>query len=108
LLDVLSSPEDYEQGRRRVVVLTRVVATEATIGYDRLASQIIKSVNGKTIEGLPELAKTLEDTPENGIHTIETDKEPYQIFLDQSLSDRVDQDFITRGLPTLRRLYKAE
>jgi hypothetical protein len=108
LLDVLSSPEDYEQGRRRVVVLTRIVATEATIGYDRLASQIIKSVNGKTIEGLPELAKTLEDTPENGIHTIETDKEPYQIFLDQSLSDRVDQDFITRGLPNLKRLYKAE
>ena len=61
-----------------------------------------------TIEGLPELAKTLEDTPENGIHTIETDKEPYQIFLDQSLSDRVDQDFIKRGLPTLKRLYKAE
>ena len=108
LLDVLSSPEDYEQDRRRVVVLTRVVATEATIGYDRLASQIIKSVNGKTIKGLPELAKTLADTPENGIHTIETDKEPYQIFLDQSLSDRVDQDFITRGLPTLKRLYKTE
>jgi hypothetical protein len=31
----------------------------------------------RPIEGLPELAKTLEDTPENGIHTIETDKEPY-------------------------------
>jgi hypothetical protein len=108
LLDVLSSPEDYEKGRRRVVVLTRVVATEATIGYDRLASQIIKSVNGKPIKGLPELAKSLETIPKNGIHTIETDKEPYQIFLDQSLSDRVDQDFVTRGLPSLKRLYKAE
>ena len=67
LLDVLSSPEDYEKGRRRVVVLTRVVATEATIGYDRLASQIIKSANGKPVKGLPELAMALEDPPENGI-----------------------------------------
>ncbi len=108
LLDVLSSPEDYEKGRRRVVVLTRVVATEATIGYDRIGSQIIKSVNGKPVKGLPELAKALETVPENGIHTIETDEEPYQIFLDEALSDRVDKDFITRGLPTLKRLYEVK
>jgi S1-C subfamily serine protease len=108
LLDVLSSPEDYEEGRRRVVVLTRVVATEATIGYDRLGSQIIKAVNGNAVKGLPELAKALETVPENGIHTIETDEEPYQIFLDEALSDRVDRDFVTRGLPTLKRLYEVE
>jgi len=108
LLDVLSSPEDYERGRRRVVVLTRVVATEATIGYDRLGSQIIKSVNGNAVKGLPELAKALETVPGNGIHTIETDEEPYQIFLDEALSDRVDRDFVTRGLPTLKRLYEVE
>ncbi|MEN8773909.1 MAG: PDZ domain-containing protein [Akkermansiaceae bacterium] len=107
LLDVLSSPEDYEKGRRRVVVLTRVVATEATIGYDRLSSQIINSVNGKPVEGLPELAETFETIPKNGIHTIETDEEPYQIFLDEALSDRVDQDFVTRGLPILKRLYEV-
>ena len=107
LLDVLSSPEDYEKGRRRVVVLTRVVATEATIGYDRLSSQIINSVNGKPVEGLPELAKIFETIPKNGIHTIETDEEPYQIFLDEALSDRVDQDFVTRGLPILKRLYEV-
>ena len=108
LLDVLSSPEDYEKGRRRVVVLTRVVATEATIGYDRIAGQIIKSVNGDPVGGLPELAQALEAVPKNGIHTIETDKEPYQIFLDESLSDQVDKDFVTRGLPTLKRLYELE
>lgn len=107
LLDVLSSPEDYEKGRRRVVVLTRVVATEATIGYDRLSSQIINSVNGKPVEGLPELAEIFETIPKNGIHTIETDEEPYQIFLDEALSDRVDQDFVTRGLPILKRLYEV-
>ncbi len=108
LLDVLSSPEDYEKGRRRVVVLTRVVATEATIGYDRLASQIIKSVNGEPVAGLPELAEALEKTPATGIHIIETDEEPYQIFLDEYLSDQVDADFLKRGLPILKRLYEVK
>ena len=108
LLDVLSNPEDYEEGRRRVVVLTRVVATEATIGYDRISSQIVKSVDGQAIAGLPELAAALEKAPENGIHTIETDEEPYQIFLDEALSDQVDADFLKRGLPILKRLYTVE
>ena len=108
LLDVLSNPEDYEEGRRRVVVLTRVVATEATIGYDRLGSQIIKSVNGKPVAGLPELAAALEKTPASGIHIIETDEEPYQVFLDEYLSDQVDSDLLKRGLPMLKRLYEVK
>ncbi|YCM44073.1 PDZ domain-containing protein [Verrucomicrobiaceae bacterium 227] len=107
LLDVLSNPEDYEEGRRRLVILTRVVATEATIGYDRLNSQIVQSVNGKPIAGLPELAAALEAAPENGIHTIVTDEEPYQIFLDEAISDTVDADFLQRGLPSLSRLYEV-
>ncbi|MEJ6580927.1 MAG: PDZ domain-containing protein [Akkermansiaceae bacterium] len=107
LLDVLSNPEDYEEGRRRVVILTRVVATEATIGYDRLNSQIITSVNGKPIAGLPELAAALEAAPENGIHAIVTDEEPYTIFLDEAISNTVDADFLKRGIPTLSRLYKV-
>ena len=107
LLDVLSNPEDYEEGRRRVVVLTRVVATEATIGYDRLNSQIVESINGQPIAGLPELVEAFTKAPENGIHTIQTDAEPYQIFLDENLSKKVDQDFLQRGLPILQRLYKV-
>lgn len=108
LLDVLGSPEDYEEGRRRVVILTRVIATEATIGYDRLNSQIVTSVNGKPIAGLPELAEAFSTTPENGIHTIETDKVPYKVFLDEALSDKVDADFLQRGLPSLSRLYEVK
>lgn len=108
LLDVLSNPEDYEkQGRRRLVILTRVIATEATIGYDRLSSQIITSVNGQSIAGLPELAEVFKSTPSNGIHTIETDRIPYKIFLDEVLADKVDADFLQRGLPSLSRLYEV-
>jgi anti-sigma-K factor RskA len=107
LLDVLGNPEDYEKGRRRVVVLTRVVATEATIGYDQINSQIVKSANGQPVADLPSLAEALAKAPESGIHLIETDQEPYRLFLDEKLSDQVDAQFLQRGLPTLQRLYET-
>ena len=106
LLDVMSNPSDYEEGRNRVVVLTRVVPTEATIGYDRLSNQIVEKVNGKPVADLPSLAKALAATTENGIHEIETDQSPYKLYLDQGLSDQVDAQFKARGLPSLSRLYE--
>ena len=108
LLDVLSNPEDYEEGRNRVVVLTRVVATEATIGYDRIRNQIVKTTNGKPIADLPSLAAAFAEAPESGIHTIETDAEPFEVFLDEKLSNQVDAQFLQRGLPSLKRLYETK
>ena len=109
LLDVYNNPEAHaEEGRRRVVILTRVIPTDATIGYERIASQIVKSVNGKPVAGLPEVAEALAQTPTNGLHEIDTDDSPYRIYLDQSLADRVDQQFKASGLPSLSRIYPVE
>lgn len=108
LLEVYNNPDAYEERRRRVVVLTRVIPTEATIGYERVSSQIIKTVNGKSIAGLPELEKALAQTPANGLHEIDTDDSPYRIYLDQILADRVDQQFKAGGLPSLSRSYPVE
>ena len=106
LLDVLNNPEDYEEGRRRVVVLTRVIATEATIGYDRIGGRIVTEVNGKKIKGLPELAKILDEETENGIHSIHIDEVPYQLYLDEETSDAVDKQFL-QSVPKLSRLYEV-
>lgn len=108
LLDVYNTPEAYEEGIRRVVVLTRVIPTEATIGYERVSSQIIKAVNGKPIAGLPELVKALGQNPSNGLHEIDTDESPFRIYLDQTLAERVDQQFKANGLPSLSRSYSLE
>ena len=108
LLEILSNPEDFEEGRRRVVVLTRVIPTQATIGYERMSNQVVESVNGQPVRGLPELEKALAQTPENGLHKIETDDIPYRIYLDQILTESVDQQFKTSGLPLLSRSYSVE
>ena len=108
LLDVLDNPGDYEEGRDRVVILTRVVATEATIGYDRINNQIVKTANGQAVADLRGLAKALEKAPDTGIHTIETDAEPFELFLDEKLADQVDAQFLQRGLPALQRLPETD
>ena len=105
LLDILSNPSDYDDQRRKVVVLTRVVPTEATIGYDSLSNHVIESINGKIIAGIPEAIAAFEKVPENGLHKIVTDTKPFELFLDENLADRVDQQFLQSGLPGLSRSY---
>lgn len=109
LLDVYNSPEAHtKEGRRRVVVLTRVIPTDATIGYERIASQIVTAVNGQAVNGLPELAQALTQAPTSGLHVIDTDGSPYQVYLDEVLAERVDQEFKASGLPSLSRIYPID
>ncbi|MGE9268257.1 MAG: PDZ domain-containing protein, partial [Verrucomicrobiales bacterium] len=108
LLDVLYNPEDYEEGRRRVVVLTRVIPTAATIGYERLGGHLVESVNGRKVAGLPELAAALAQAPERGVHHLRIEAVPYDVFLDETLSQQVDQQFLQSGLPALSRLYEVK
>jgi len=103
LLDALRNPEDYEEGRNRLVFLSRVVATPATIGYDQIASLIVTEVNGHPIKDMNSLAEAFQH-PVDGLHTIKIDDIPYVLYLDATLSDTVDQQLLQSGLPALQRL----
>lgn len=104
LLDVLSSPEDYEEGRNKVVLLTATIPTPATTGYESLRSYIIKSVNGQIIADIPSLITAFKTTGEDGLHTIEIENgRPETIYLDAATSDTVDADLLQRGIPALSR-----
>lgn len=104
LLDVLTSPEDYEKGRNRVVFLSAVVPTPATTGYERMRNLIISKVNGQDIADIPSLVKAFQKPGADGLHTIEfADGHPKAIFLDAALSDMVDAELLKRGIPRLSR-----
>lgn len=102
LLDVYNHPEDYEEGRNRVVFLSGVIPTPATLGYEKLRALVITSVNGEKIADIPSLIKAF-DKAENGIHTIEFLEQPRKIYLSAPIADEVDKSLIQRGLPTLSR-----
>jgi len=103
LLDALHNPEDYEEGRRRLVFLSRVIPTPATIGYDDVSNQIISEVNGRKVEDMASLAAAFRQ-PVDGLHTIRIDDVPYVLYLDPRLSDFVDGKLLEAGLPSLQRL----
>lgn len=102
LLDAVNNPQDYEEGRNRLVVLSRTIPTDASLGYERIRTSIITKVNGKSIADIPALIEAFEAT-EEGIHTIELDGNIKKIYLDASLSDKVDARFLQQGLPSLSR-----
>ncbi|MCP5535736.1 MAG: PDZ domain-containing protein [Akkermansiaceae bacterium] len=104
LLDVLASPEDYEEGRNRIVFLSATIPTPATTGYESLRSLIINKVNGDTIADIPTLLKAFQKPGPDGLHTIEfTDGPPKTIYLDAATSDLVDAELLKRGIPALSR-----
>ena len=104
LLDVLTSPEDYEKGRNRLVFLSAVVPTPATTGYERMRNLIVSKINGKDIADIPSLAKAFQTPGKDGLHTIEfADGTPKTIYLDAATSDLVDAELLKRGIPRLSR-----
>ncbi|MGJ8724347.1 MAG: PDZ domain-containing protein [Roseibacillus sp.] len=108
LMYAMENSDKYEEDRDSIVFLARVLPNPATIGYDRLSAIIVNGANGTPVRNISELATALSKTPENGIHTIELDDAPSTLYLDATVSDEVDQQFLQQGLPMLSRLPEAE
>ncbi|MDP0489765.1 MAG: PDZ domain-containing protein [Verrucomicrobiota bacterium JB023] len=108
LMHVLHNQKDYEEGRERVVFLSRIIPNPATVGYDSVNSQIITSANGQEIKDLKSLADALAKAPADGIHTIGLSDAPHTLYLDAQLANLVDQQLLQSGLPMLSRMSEDE
>ncbi len=89
-IQALSYPEEFEKaGRRKLVVLMRVVPTPATLGYERLNSLIVTKVNNREINDIKDLDEAIKH-PIDGIHRVEFDEFPKLIFLDAATTSAID------------------
>lgn len=104
LIDPLENPEAYADRMDRVVVVTGVIPTPATLGYEGLRNLIVTDVNGQAIRDMASLFKAFEKAPADGIHQIEFDGEEFPIHLDAAASDFVDGELLKRGLTRLHRV----
>ena len=94
-----------QDGRRRVVILSNVLPTGSNVGYEDLSYLVVKSVNGRSLGGLDDLAGALSNKPEDGFYRVEFEDFPRQIFLDSAQLGEEDAKIQrTYGLPALRRL----
>ena len=73
--------ELFKDGPRKLVFLSRVLPTSATVGYEDLNSLLVKKINGVDLQSLDDVPKALEK-PQNGFHKVEFEQDPKTIYLD--------------------------
>lgn len=90
--------------KRKVVFLSRVLPTPATVGYEDLHALIVKKVNGVELQSLDDLPKALQQ-PIKGMHEIEFTEDPGKIYLDAAQTGQIEKQVQSQyRIPTLKRL----
>ncbi|MDP9254079.1 MAG: serine protease [Verrucomicrobiota bacterium] len=96
--------ELFPEANRHIVVLSQVLPTNSTIGYDEFAYLLVKKVNGKEIHSLGDLVEAVKH-PIDGFVKIETEEDPKQLELDAAQvaaeAPALQQNY---GLPSLQHL----
>ena len=96
--------ELFKDGPRKLVFLSRVLPTSATVGYEDLTSLLVKKINGVELQTLDDVPKALEK-PENGFHKIEFEEDPKTIYLDAAEIQKTERTVqMQYRLPTLQFL----
>jgi len=67
--------------KRKIVILTQILPTQDTVGYEQLSNLAVTKLNGKEIRSLDDFAEAVAN-PIAGFHKIEFDEDPHEIYLD--------------------------
>ena len=91
-------------GQKKLVFLSRVLPTPATVGFEELSNIVVEKINDVPLLSLEDIAKALEK-PINGFHKIQFAEEPGTIYLDAEQATKL-APLVQRQyrLPTLQRL----
>jgi S1-C subfamily serine protease len=96
--------ELFPEGSRRIVILSQVLPSTSTIGYDDLAFLTVDKVNGKEITSLKDVVEATK-SPQDGFIKVETEEDPKQLELDAGqVSDDTPQLQQNYGISSLERL----
>ena len=94
----------FPDGGRKVVVLSRVLPSDATIGYEQLRGLVVTKLNGVELKGLGDLPGAIAKA-EKGLHKFEFDGDPNAVWLDaaaaEALGPLLQQSY---RIPALQRL----
>ncbi|CAN5652452.1 PDZ domain-containing protein [soil metagenome] len=97
--------ELFPEGNRRVVILSQVLPSNSTLGYEDVAYLTVEKVNDREIKSLADLAEAVKHPLEGGFVKIETAEDPKQLALD--LAQVAAEAPLLRqnySLPSLQRL----
>jgi PDZ domain-containing protein len=90
--------------RKKIVILSRVMPTSYTVGYESLSNLVITRINHMAIGRLEDAVSALE-IPVNGFHKIEFEHAPKVIYLDPLEIPKIENLLQKRyNLPALKNL----
>jgi S1-C subfamily serine protease len=89
--------ELFKDGPKKLVMLSSVLPSPATVGYEELHHLIVTRINGTTLQSLADVPAALEKCA-NGLHKIEFADDPTAIYLDAAA--------ITTGAEGLMKNYR--
>lgn len=91
-------------GREKIVLLSGVLQTSRSIGYESLRDLVITQINNQPIKRLGDVPETLK-SPIDGFHKIEFEDPPRTIYVDPEELAGINQEIRQRyGLPALHNL----
>jgi S1-C subfamily serine protease len=99
-LDALEHPEKYEGKVDRIIFLSGLIPTPATVGYESLRNLIVTKVNGIEIKNMKNLIDAFTDH-RGERHSIEFQKNNFTVYLDAQVCEAVDAQLLKRGIPKL-------
>ena len=103
-----SEDEFRKEGRKELVVLSLVVPTAATLGYDNARFTLVTKVNGKDVHDFNEFAKLIDEKTPNGLVRISLNKAPYDIYLSDTAVQRSNEVIRAQAVPRLRYVGEEE
>jgi membrane-associated protease RseP (regulator of RpoE activity) len=94
----------FQDDRKKIVILTHVLPTENTVGYEEIQNIVVTKVNGVPLKSLADLPGALAK-PVDGFHKIEFNESPGVIYLDPKEVEDGNTALIRNyGLRTTKRL----
>ncbi len=94
----------FPEGGRRIVFLSQVLPTPATLGYQDVGQLVVTRVNDQVIHSLQDLDAALQ-SPLGGFHKFEFEDAPRILFLEAGEADKTNEALQRiYGLPEVRRL----
>jgi hypothetical protein len=82
------------EDRQQVIVLTKVLGDELTVGYDDFKDHVITRVNGKEISTMADLVKAIEGN--EGRYHVLMDEWGNQIVLERDKIERVQKKILEK------------
>lgn len=96
--------ELFADGPKKLVFLSRVLPSAATVGYEDLQMIVVKRINGVELQSIADVPAALEKAVD-GLHKVELDGDPSTIYLDAGVVAGASQALMRKyRLPSLQQL----